>query len=333
MRLVKAQAFEPRPLEWLWKGRIPFKAVYMLDGDGGVSKSTLTCTMAAHISKGENWPDGAACPAGRTILCNNEDLPEEIIVPRLIAAGADRERVHIMLPGSDGDSFSIPEKIEPLEREIAGQDVRLIVFDPMLDYLSTKTSNISEQQVRRAISYLTAFAQRANLAIILIRHLNKDAKQNTKYRGSGSVAFYALARAGLMVVQDPSERSRCLMLPNKANWSALQSGLAYRVESWEFEAEGAAIETSRIVWDGECAATTDDIHALEMTEMPERDVAEACQFLRTVLAEGPRTTEQLFNMAGREGLSKGAVFRARTLLDLDKYYQEGEWRWSLKKDG
>ena len=54
---VKLSEVETQPIEWLWRGRIPFGKITILDGDPGVGKSLLALTIAACVSTGRPMPD------------------------------------------------------------------------------------------------------------------------------------------------------------------------------------------------------------------------------------------------------------------------------------
>lgn len=84
-----------RPVEWAWEGRLVRGSVNILAGDPGGGKSLLTCELAAHLSRGTDWPDKAACPCGDIVIASAEDSTETTIVARLKAARADLKRVQV----------------------------------------------------------------------------------------------------------------------------------------------------------------------------------------------------------------------------------------------
>ena len=96
----------PIPIKWLWPGRIAKGKLTLLVGDPGLGKSFITLDMAAHITRGEKWPDGAPCPLGTVLLLSAEDDPADTIRPRLDAMGAEVKLVHILqavrAPGKNG---------------------------------------------------------------------------------------------------------------------------------------------------------------------------------------------------------------------------------------
>ncbi|PLS85161.1 MAG: hypothetical protein CYG60_14090, partial [Actinobacteria bacterium] len=60
-------------IEWLWKGRVPKGKLTLVDGDPAKGKSALTIYVAACVTVGRAFPDGAPCEAGGVALLNAED--------------------------------------------------------------------------------------------------------------------------------------------------------------------------------------------------------------------------------------------------------------------
>jgi hypothetical protein len=144
---------EPMKVHWLWRPWLPLGKVSILEGDPDVGKSLLTLTMAAIVSTGRAWPetrvDGSSVTqdesdAAGVVLVGVEDDEEDTIVPRLIAAGADRTRIATMRQPTDVSGkpkpFLIPDDIERLRRAIDEISARLVVIDPITAYLSTSES-------------------------------------------------------------------------------------------------------------------------------------------------------------------------------------------------
>src|SRR5262249_38270399 len=84
---------QPERVEWLWPGRIARGKITIVDGDPGRGRSVLTVDMAARITTGRAWPDGAGCPRGGVVVMSAEDGLADTIRPRLDAAGADSSKV------------------------------------------------------------------------------------------------------------------------------------------------------------------------------------------------------------------------------------------------
>jgi putative DNA primase/helicase len=87
-----------KPVEWLWHNRIPLGMLTLFAGDPGLGKSMTTAYMASAVSRGKPWPDSPTAPqaVGGVVLLSAEDDPSRTIKPRLIAHGADCDRVFIL---------------------------------------------------------------------------------------------------------------------------------------------------------------------------------------------------------------------------------------------
>ena len=95
---------QERAPHWLWPGWLPLGKLAVLDGDPGLGKSTLMFDLAARVSKDGIMPDGSQGATGSVIIANAEDDLHDTIKPRLLAAGANTERLfHISeVDGSTG---------------------------------------------------------------------------------------------------------------------------------------------------------------------------------------------------------------------------------------
>jgi RecA-family ATPase len=133
---VLASAVETKPVTWLWKRRIPAGKVTMFDGDPDLGKSVVTLDIAARVSKGRKFPDGAPCEAGNVLVCNVEDGADDTIVPRLKAHGADLERVYLFssVPDEHGGTrlLELPRDLAALEAKVRQRKARLLIIDPVL---------------------------------------------------------------------------------------------------------------------------------------------------------------------------------------------------------
>lgn len=339
MKLATASSLNMKPIDWLWPGRIPMQCVSLIEGDPGTSKSTLTNTIAAHVSTGRDWPDGEPCPQGAAIIANAEDPEEQVILPRLVAAEANLTQISVIVPSSDQDRtlFTIPDHVELLEKAILEMNVKVVIFDPLEAFLSTKVNNYSNHHIRAALRSLEALAKKVNCAILIVRHLNKDVGKSPTYRGGGSIGVIGAARAAILVTKDPANKSRCLMLPHKANWSSVKDGVAYRTSDTILMTEdGAEIHTSRIVWDGEASISATEALATQVDMKESTTLEEAAQMIRDLLKEGAIESVKVFAEGRKQGYSKKTIYDAAKMVDVIKrpegHGRNQVWIWELPAD-
>jgi hypothetical protein len=235
----RASDLQPEKLVWVWPGRIPEGKLVLLGGPPGLGKSQTTAFMSAIVSNGGSWPcgEGATLP-GDVIFMSAEDGITDTIIPRLIAAGADTTRVHIVAAATKPDgtgrkTFSLKTDVDLLEekaREIG--KVRLIIVDPISAYMGGSDGN-GNVETREVLEPLADMANRLKIAVVAVTHLNKGGSggnQSALNRFAGSIAFVAAARAAFAVIEDPEDDERRLLLQAKNNLGKKCQGLAFRLE-------------------------------------------------------------------------------------------------------
>ena len=323
---------EPQPLRWLWPGRIPLGKLTLLVGDPGLGKSLMTIDVAARVTRGASFPDGAACEPGAVIIASAEDDPADTIRPRLDAANADGSRVHVLegmrvtLPDNSTTErpFQLETGIDALEDALAHiRGVRLIVIDPISAYLGGADSN-TNAEVRGLLSPLATLSARQGVAVLCVTHLRKSAGAAV-HRAIASIAFTAAARAVWAVAPDPSDVNRRLMLPVKQNLGPNIGGLAFRVETQN--------GLPRLDWEaGAVTLNANDVLSSVEDREDQSEQREAEAWLRQLLAEGPVPVQRIQTEAKAAGLSWTTVRRAKESLSVlakKSGYLAG-WEWRLE---
>jgi hypothetical protein len=235
----RASDLQPEKLNWVWSGRIPEGKLVLLGGPPGLGKSQLTAFVAATISNGGDWPCGeGSTAAGNVIFMSAEDGIEDTIVPRLMAAGANLDRVHIVASATKPDgtgrkTFSLKTDVDLLEAKANEiRDVRLIIVDPISAYMGGSDGN-GNVETREVLEPLAEMANRLHIAVVAVTHLNKGGgggNQTALNRFSGSIAFVAAARAAFAVLEDPENDERRFLLQAKNNLGPKCRGLVFRME-------------------------------------------------------------------------------------------------------
>lgn len=332
---------EPEPVRWLWPGRFALGKLSLIAGEPGLGKSFLTLDMAARVSRGDGWPcnEAARGEMGGIVLLSAEDDIRDTIVPRLIAARADRSRIVAMralyqpVLGLGGSTekpvpFSLLEHIPQLEELIRrAAPCRLVIVDPVSAFLGGTDSH-NNSEVRGVLAPLAEMAARNRVAVVAVTHLNKG-QGSALNRVIGSIAFTAAARAAYVVTKDEDDPARRLLLPAKNNLGCDEDGFAYRLEGEP---------TPHVEWEPTPVAMTADEavgveHHARGPQPDARHDAEA--WLLDFLAAGPRPAKDVYESAASDGHTRDTIRRAKAVLNVraSKDGYKGAWTWTLPGAG
>ena len=319
--LIYRQASEIsiKPINWLWGNRFAKGKLSIIAGEPGLGKSQLSISMAAKITTGQAWPDGENCGLGEVIFLSAEDDAADTIVPRLKAAGANLSRVHIIDAVKDDketlNQFNLVSDLKSLEDMITKKDnISAIFIDPISSYMGTHIDDHKNTSVRAALTPLSKLAEKHNIAIICISHLNKSSNQKALHRVIGSIGYIAAARAAFVVVRDENEEDKRLLIPLKNNIGNDKTGLAFKIESHQLENN---IKTSRILWLNETITTTaDEVISLQDQPVDKSSIEEAEEFLCALLADGGKPANDIKKLAESEMISDRTLRRAKSKLSI-----------------
>jgi len=328
-----------RPMSWLWPGRIAVRKLTILSGEMGTGKSQLALAIAAAVTTGARWPcSDASAPTGRVLLLSAEDDSDDTLVPRLVAAGADIERVRIVEGVHDTGrrrALDLSADLDRLEDEVNEMgDVRVMIIDPITAYLG-HTDHYRATEVRNVLEPLRMLASDHQASVLALAHPPKSGGLAALHRILGSQAFGAVARSVHVLTRDPDsdDDHRRLLLPAKANLASLGTGLALRLEQ-TIVTDG--IMASRVAWTGEeIARSADDVlRAIDAGGDDRAAREDAVELLRAELCDGERPVTELQGAARAAGISWSTVRRAQTELKIrprrgDGIADEGRWYWGL----
>jgi putative DNA primase/helicase len=326
--IVRMSEVVAEPINWLWRGRLARGKLTLLMGDPGLGKSLITHWLAAQISTGGQWPDGGECERAAAVVFTIEDALADTVKPRLVAAGADMNRV-IAVRGVvdskaslDARMFALEEHLALLEELVVDEGATLVVMDPISAYLGPNVNAHKETDVRRVLGMLGLMAERTGVAVLNVIHLNKGKDIAALNRATGSVAFPAVSRIVLGVVPDPLDQDgeRRLLLSLKCNVARKPAGLGYHIESAPSSAlllrVGDEDRPPVLVWDAE--PVLDDMSlALDRGSVQERTATEATI---AVLAQlfANNSNEKMLSREVRRQLQEAGVSTSGSVMDAAK---------------
>ncbi|MDB4786861.1 AAA family ATPase [Planctomycetaceae bacterium] len=337
-KIIRLSDVEPEEVCWLWQARIAIGKLTLIAGDPGLGKSFLTCDLAARVSRGRKWPDGAAGIQGGVIFISGEDDPGDTIRPRLDAADADVTKIELLQavsvqwdanePGRE-KSVSLKTDLKVIEGLLKDRpDCRLIIIDPLSAHIGEIDSH-KNADVRSVLSPLGELASRYGVAVVAVEHLNKRQGTSAIHRLQGSIGIVGAARAVWLVARDPNDGENRLFLPIKNNLGNDQSGLSYKL----VQQSGAM--TACLHWsDKPVMISADQLMNPSPGGSGSGVVNDAEDWLADFLRTGPQPSVEIWEASKAEGFSKHAVTKAKKRLGITarKMGADAGWQWSLPEE-
>ncbi|MGD9934604.1 MAG: AAA family ATPase [Dehalococcoidia bacterium] len=313
-----------RETTWLWPGRAPLGALTLLEGDPGVGKSTIAADIAARVTRGTAMPDGSIGSHGAAgvVLLAAEDSVEETLTPRFLAAGGDADRAAIREHVKPNYEEALPTiaDLKEIRGDLRDLRARLLVIDPLSEFLPGETNTNNDMQVRQALRPLLRLCDQLGVAVLGVRHLRKQETRNSLHAGGGSIAFTAAARSVLLCARAAGgPASEFVIAQSKLNLGPRAPSLRYRIV--------AADGTSRVEWLEESSETADELLAGPEERYRRDMLEEAKEFLREILRDGPVPKTHIDREAESAGISTATLRRAIHALGLGKHKQGMKTGW------
>jgi hypothetical protein len=192
--------------------------------------------------------------------------------------------------------------------------------DPFVAFLDDDVNDNSSKQVRKAIDTLLHRISGLGIAVIGVRHLNKNvAVTNAKYRGGGSIGITGVARSVLLTIEDPDHEGQCLVAVAKKNLAPPEmcKSFTFSIHSAWVPSDDpeSPIETSRIEWGQEDPRVADELLAAVATSAQKKgqqaNLAE--KLLRDMLANKDWPANEARIHLARDGIKGGTLDRAKAL--------------------
>ena len=295
LKITRASEIQAKATRWLWEeenGRakwVPLGGLVLLAGREGVGKTTIAYGTVAKITRG-TLPGDLSGQSRSVVISATEDAWAETVVPRLLACGADLDRVfriEAVTPEGLPESVKLPEDLAELERLIKAEGVVLLLLDPLMGSVSGKLDSHKDHEVRIALEPLSRLAADCQVSIIGLIHENKGKAADLLDRIMASKAFAAVARGVLYAAREDKiptadefelagePREHFLFGQPKNNLAAKVPWTErYHIEGVRVgydEEQGRAITGSRIVWDGKAEGSVQDIVIKQESRTPDKD--------------------------------------------------------------
>lgn len=316
---------EPAVLEWLWPDRVPLGNVTIFAGDPGIGKSLMTLDLVGRGSIGQEFLDGKPNTIGawKSILMADEDDRATILVPRLMALGADLAKIQTldMIEYVDDDDQVQDSRMVNLEQDIAAlramikedEQIKMIMIDPISNYLGNK-SMFKDQEFRSVMMPLVELAQSTGVAIITVMHNSKQTGRSALQKVGASLGGVGTARIGWTFIEtdEEGEREMMIMKKNLGNFP----GLRYCTEGLPVNIGSSTTEQAVMKYVGVAKGTADNAIAAR-EDTANRMIDKAIVLLKKLLPIGAEVKREVVTAAADVlGINERTLRRAMQELGI-----------------
>ncbi len=234
---------------WLVPQLLPLGEVSLLGADGGTGKGIWQAQLIAYVTAGKTSGFFPLPPqhTGKVLLLAGEDDPGKVLKARLLAAGADMNRVLVLTAddyfGKTGQPLTL--KDQALADFAAKAGPLLLIVDPLQSFLPADVEMASRNQMRSILLPLKAIAAAQQCAVLLVMHSNKKQGVSDRKRLADSSDIWDMARSVLMMGRSNSD-GKIYLSHEKSSYSRPQQTVLLHIEDVELD----GVRTAQAVFDG-----------------------------------------------------------------------------------
>lgn len=236
-------------VDWLVPDLLPRGELSLLGADGGTGKGLWQAQLIACVTTGKTSGFFPVPPpqTGKVLILAGEDDPGKVLKARLLAAGADMNRV-LCLTADDyfqrtGQPLTL--KDEALAKFAAKAGPLLLIVDPLQSFLPAGVEMASRNQMRSILLPLKAIAAAQRCAVLLVMHSNKKQGVSDRKRLADSSDIWDMARSVLMMGRSNSD-GKIYLSHEKSSYSRPQQTVLLHIEDVELD----GVRTAQAVFDG-----------------------------------------------------------------------------------
>ncbi len=342
---VLASDVEMELTRWLWYDHIPVGDVTVFAGMPAKGKSTAAIDVVARLTTGKDFPGSVKqVEACEVAILASEDNPRTTTVPRLRAASADVDKVHLIQGTCDGKQeweIGLDNDLGMLREFLRDHpQIKLIVMDPVTSYIGDVDPN-KPKEVRPFLNKLKKFAEDMGVSLLLIMHLSKNPDVSALHRVGGAATWIEVPRSvWFFDVKQQEEGSAAspsyVMVNGKLNIVAdeRKKSLEYTFAGVDVEIKGIQQSMGTIRWGEESSITLEQQYT-RVKEKPgpePKKLDEAMSWLREYLADGDKFAAEVFRDAAAVGHADNTLRKAKEKLGViveREFPNKGRWKWRL----
>src|SRR5262249_1544102 len=225
------------------------------------------------------------------MVWSGEDGIEDTILPRFVAAGGNRDRIHFpTITLIDGESRPFDPSIDMEALVKAAENLPnlgTVMIDPVVLVLPTRSDSHKNTETRRGLQPLVELGEKRGIAVIGVTHFTKGSQDREPVeRVTGSLAFGALPRCIWRAAADDDGQQRRVVRVS-SNIGPSGGGIEYTL--YQAPLPEHDFLAQRVDWGVQIQGSARDL--LNATKRSAQ--SEATAFLTNFLADGPKPQREV----------------------------------------
>ncbi len=286
-------------VEWVWRNRIPKGRVTLISGAGGGGKTHVIASVITYVLQGKEFPDGEVpevSPGNVMYLTTEQKMTEIRGIHR--AQGCtheDFEHLHQMgdiveTTTKNVTFFDLDHHQQALRKLLTDFKPIILVIDPLIEFHSKR--DIDAHQIRSLMVMLDSLAEQYEVTIIATIHWNKNDKQSSSNRSSGSHQYRDSVRSMITVETGKDGEAPRRFHQDKHNLGPAPVPLTFTIER----------PLGKVTW---------EIGATDYDDETRTEVQRAEKWLVDHLTPGPMSIQEALQTSG---FSERTLHRARAQM-------------------
>jgi archaellum biogenesis ATPase FlaH len=316
---------EEEQLDWIWYPYLARGEMTILEGDPGLGKSYLAQMVSKGLTDGEVLPSVKKMPAIEGVVAYFDMENSVATVTKKRMADNGMKRMDRFFQEETPFSIDDEDAVSTVYDALRTRKPVLAVFDTLNTYIG-KADIHNSAESQQALNTFVEIAKRFQCAVLVLRHLTKNTKTSSLYRGQGSIAFAGKARVVITVGQSPDDPDTRVAAVTKINVARRPKALTFKIE--ELPDTLRQQDRSKFIWGDFVDLTVDDIIAQEKEEKRRGDakdtsLEDAKKWLTDQLSDGACLAKELKRSGDARSFDDKLLEKAATALKLVR--DDGWW--------
>jgi hypothetical protein len=264
--VTPGSAITARRIEWWEPDLIVASAINLIAAREGIGKSTVGASWAARETRN----------GGTVLWVGTEESREYAVVPRLIAAGADLDRVLFVdvevttAKGSFTTTLQFPLDLPAIEKTITEHHVTMLVLDPCKGVVPPDFKGSDDVAVRQYLEPIAKLCSDCQVTLLGLAHFGKRDSTDSGLLILGSIAWSQVARSVVSIAEDSGSATRVLT-GTKANYATRTRSIEFTINSTVITTADGPAEIGAVEWLGDTDKDARDLlgGSLGCTELDE----------------------------------------------------------------